>query len=127
MLHLRAAVHVDEAVAVEVVLDDDDGSGLVAVELAARLGVALDVRDGRAFEDGDVVVGGGLGLAVEPEAGGDLEVVKHGWVSEKRWLSFFGKHKILELSKNTTNKEARNRPSCTRQLFVSTVDPRCPT
>ena len=85
MLHLRAAIKVDEAVAVKVILDEKDGAGLVAVEFTAGFGIALDIRNRGVTKDGDVIVSGGLGLAVEPEAGSDFEVIKHsrGRVSDK--------------------------------------------
>ena len=79
MLEVVPAVEIDEAVTVEVVLDDEHAAGLVAVEFLARLGVALDVGDLGVSEDGDVVVSRFLGPAVEPEARGDFEVVeRHG-------------------------------------------------
>jgi len=49
----------------------------LAVLFLAGLAVMADVRDAGILEDSDVVLGGFLGLVVEPQAGGDPELAWH--------------------------------------------------
>src|SRR4029077_12185156 len=71
-LEMRAAVERGKGLAVDLKLDNHDGTGFLAVHLTARLAVTADVLDARVLEHRDIEIRRLLGLRIEPQARRDL-------------------------------------------------------